>query len=1325
MAQQEVIRKETLGVQKKKGIESRFFVLFKDRLDYFTAEADERSEPRGRLTLNEVEKLEVQEDGFSLILVGGQSLTLKTPEASLEPWLSSLKHLLKASDGSDKAKVLCSGYLNVERKGQVKTPFFVLRENSLERYDTATDFEKGQEPRTMPLADIEKVTVKELRLTLEVRDQKKPVEFQVDSTKEFVQWGRALEKLLAQRLGENFVSSAEGLSGRGVPSDGGHASASVSGGTTPREAPKVLCEGELLILKRNREDPRYCVLRTDCFEYFSSKDDYQTGVAARARALIEDITAFEVLDDGTMEAELGDKKLAFKALTPEDLYRWQTAWETDPEEPLKPSQATMPKTGAGSKARVVTSGRFSLRTEGSDEEASSGMLVLREDRLEFYRGRDIVSDDDEPDVSALIDEIEDLEVKQDVLAVRLADPSRILELVSPQGKTMEEWYRELQHVFDETASSQAADEDPKAIVSTDETTTNISKELLQVVKTVNTMLKTERTLNGHKVQNGSDLHTALRQEEQHVKPEDLANALKDLGIGLTDAQTEFFILSMDLHEDGGITQDELLKALKLREEDAASAASRVQDKFQAKIQEPIPTPPIASVRFDDLDKNNDGIISREEFEQFQQEMIAQAGTPTPSRSLPGEMEDQPEEQGQPSSPSRPARNRALFSGPVELDGDKRHGVLYADRLAFFENSEDIVYSDPTKTVQLREMQAVKASQGIFEIQALSGNLKMRCRHAYELWQSSLSEALGATFTKHVKGKTVEWMNIREPTDSPVRLPKPGASAKPMHQGPLKIVQEDGSEQMRYFLVYNDRFEHFTDAAKALRGSGSSGGVVHAMDVTSVRVIENAFVFKLRQESLHVQVPIGEDMDLWVSAFQLLFHPQNDAGHNPTNVDELQVLHKRGAFMKDGERRKMESSDLAAEVQDERFQHWLHTLPEKVIHWGLLGFQHQQRLVVRVSLLFKDRLDSWSSASSASCGLKEESRILMTSIRGLETISGGLIVNLGGKKVGIHVGDNENLHQWSRALLSVLAPNKAERSSASPRTPADRPRSQTPTPRSTPRKGRDWVPEVAYKSTKSTQAGGKQGGSRAGAQRFTVMHRGVSVDSLTHLMKVQQPEKRFYVHTHKGGTEAVETLHGKSGKFLASSHQVGSSHVRAEIAAKPYSRSESNSAISTRSTSREEGLTWKVTGEDRQICPRRRADHSFGFWKINSEEAAVVTANPRSRTHPRTESTGSRSRSRTPPDETTLTAKIGSDNYQSLRSRDMLFNDGRVSGKVGGADRKPLQTPRRAKSQSPLVGKVTDAGREQNGWHTRQVSLADKVKSLADMSRGSVGTRAQR
>ncbi|CAE7806773.1 desi2, partial [Symbiodinium sp. CCMP2456] len=965
MAQKEVIRQETLGVQKKKGVESRYFVLSKESLDYFSTEAEshDSSEPRGRMDLKEVEKLEVQEDGFSLILTGGQSLNLKTPEESSELWLSSLRPLIKASGGKFKAKVICSGYLNVERKGLVKKPFFVLRENSLERYDTAADYEKGQEPRAMPLTDIERVTVQDRRLTLEVKDQKKPLEFQVDSSTEFLKWQGALEKLLAQRLGENLVSREEA----GM----GHASASVRGATMPLEAPKSLCEGELLVLKSDREDPRYCVLRTDCFQYFNSKEDYQTGVAARARALIEDITSFEVLEDGTMEVELGAKKWSFKAHNTEDLHRWQTAWETDPEEPLPASGKPLPVP----KPPVVTSGGFNLRKEGLRQAAYFGLLVLREDRLEFFRGRERVPSEDEvPDVSALMDEIEDLEVKEDVLTVRLADPSQTFELFSPQGKTMEEWHRELEHVFEETPSSAEDDEDP-------DSTAQIARELLNFVKTVNTTFRA-CMVNGQTVQNALDLHTALRQNTQQVKTEDLAKALKDLGIGLTGPQIEYFMLSLDPSD--GITWEEWLKALSVTEADPASAASKARERCQGQ-----------------------GSLRREG--PARQEAICQAM-------------EKPEEK--PSSPSRATRNRSLFSGPVELDGDRRHGVLYADRLAFFENSDDIVYADPDMTVQLREMQAVKASNGVFEIQATSGLLEMRCRRAFELWQSSLSEALGASFTKHVKGKTIEWVNIREPTDSPARLPKPGASAKPMHQGPLRLLQEDGSEQMRYVLVYSDRFEHFTDAGSALRGSDSSG-VVHATDVTSVRVTDSAFIFKLRQESLHVQVPVGEDMELWVSAFQLLFHPQNDAGHSPPNMDELLVLYKHGAFLKGGERSKMERSELAAEVQDERFQHWLQALPEKVIHWGLLGFQHQQRLVVRLSILFRDRLDSWCSASSASCGMKEDSRILMSRVRGLETISGGLIVDLGAKKVGIHVGDNENLQQWSGAFLSLSHPALAK------------------------------------------------------------------------------------------------------------------------------------------------------------------------------------------------------------------------------------------------------------------------------------------------------------
>lgn len=323
---------------------------------------------------------------------------------------------------------------------------------------------------------------------------------------------------------------------------------------------------------------------------------------------------------------------------------------------------------------------------------------------------------------------------------------------------------------------------------------------------------------------------------------------------------------------------------------------------------------------------------------------------------------------------------------------------------------------------------------------------------------------------------------------------------------------------------------------------------------------------------------------------------------------------------------------------------------------------------------------------------------MSSIRGVETVSGGLILNLGGKKVGIHVGGNDSLHQWSKALLTVLAPNKANLSTQLSSPQEQRARSETP--RATPRKGRDWVPEVAYRTTKSILAG--EGLSGAG-KRTTVVHRGVAVN----LKKERDSLKRFAINTHKMAPEVMELLHGKQGKFLPHSDQPGQRHVHPHIADKPQGRS--GSAISTRSTSREEGAG-KVTGTERQISPCRRTDHSFAFWKINTEEAVVSRSGRSQSQSDRSIGEGSRSRSRTPVDDAPLTPKIGSDNYQALRNRDNMSNGHGVHGKVGAAGRQPLQAQRRSKSQSEPLGKVTDAGREQNGWADKKAkfSFADKV-----------------
>mmetsp|Transcript_15210 Transcript_15210/g.17692 ORF Transcript_15210/g.17692 Transcript_15210/m.17692 type:complete len:125 (+) Transcript_15210:69-443(+) len=88
-SQDDIIRQETLGILKKKSIQQRFCVLYKDRLDYFTTEesARQKEPPRGHVSLNEVDSVQADDDGFTLKLTSGQSLTLKMSEESKNLWL--------------------------------------------------------------------------------------------------------------------------------------------------------------------------------------------------------------------------------------------------------------------------------------------------------------------------------------------------------------------------------------------------------------------------------------------------------------------------------------------------------------------------------------------------------------------------------------------------------------------------------------------------------------------------------------------------------------------------------------------------------------------------------------------------------------------------------------------------------------------------------------------------------------------------------------------------------------------------------------------------------------------------------------------------------------------------------------------------------------------------------------------------------------------------------------------------------------------------------------------------------------------------------------
>mmetsp|Transcript_51630 Transcript_51630/g.81988 ORF Transcript_51630/g.81988 Transcript_51630/m.81988 type:complete len:116 (+) Transcript_51630:40-387(+) len=88
-----------LGVVRKGKVDQRYFVLYKDRLDYYNNVEDSFSniEPRGRLALNDIEELEVLDNAFKIDLAGNpsRSLELQTQDpADLDKWIQALEPIL-------------------------------------------------------------------------------------------------------------------------------------------------------------------------------------------------------------------------------------------------------------------------------------------------------------------------------------------------------------------------------------------------------------------------------------------------------------------------------------------------------------------------------------------------------------------------------------------------------------------------------------------------------------------------------------------------------------------------------------------------------------------------------------------------------------------------------------------------------------------------------------------------------------------------------------------------------------------------------------------------------------------------------------------------------------------------------------------------------------------------------------------------------------------------------------------------------------------------------------------------------------------------------
>lgn len=291
------LRKGVLGVRKKKGIEHRYFVLYSDRLEYYSVEEDfvKGEGPRGRFPLEEITELDVKEDSF-VIKLSAQSFTVTGREESsfnrdCSDWVADIQRLLGEREGAggdeDNAgeeEVLLEGYLGIKKKKDVQQRYFVLRTGHLNYFSTQEDASSGKEPRaSFPVQELQDIEVAEDGFTLRAPPGQLNFIAEEESVRE---WMEALRKA---QVGEEA---------------------------------EVHCvvEGYLNVKKKKGLESRYFVLKEDCLMYFSTKESWDQDGDPRACINHDDINSIKVVEGGFV-LSLGDNSITICADNA-DLQQW-------------------------------------------------------------------------------------------------------------------------------------------------------------------------------------------------------------------------------------------------------------------------------------------------------------------------------------------------------------------------------------------------------------------------------------------------------------------------------------------------------------------------------------------------------------------------------------------------------------------------------------------------------------------------------------------------------------------------------------------------------------------------------------------------------------------------------------------------------------------------------------------------------------------------------------------------------------------------------------------------------------------------------------------
>jgi len=253
--------------------------------------------------------------------------------------------------------------------------------------------------------------------------------------------------------------------------------------------------------------------------------------------------------------------------------------------------------------------------------------------------------------------------------------------------------------------------------------------------------------------------------------------------------------------------------------------------------------------------------------------------------------------------------------------------------------------------------------------------------------------------------------------------------RPLAEGPL-LFKKTG--QVRFVRVFEDRLEHYSDLESASTGS-TPGFHITASHVRRVEVHRPSdFVLQLDTESIELRVsPSSEDsFEAWYRALTAFVgQPEEE----PSPLKKTSRYSSRASRASSRPRRPQGGGgnsqfepppEFLQEVSSSLLEDWISSLAEPPVCHGVLGMSDKGVLVARYGALFQDRFLAYDRPLDAVHGRRPQFNMPTQDMRSFDRVGQGFVVHFMTKNIPFHVVSETDLELWSRKILSILDPQRA-------------------------------------------------------------------------------------------------------------------------------------------------------------------------------------------------------------------------------------------------------------------------------------------------------------